>query len=68
MKQQIEKCIPTARTNNWEEKIVKKKEYIKAMTDKNFKIGCAVSQILMIGDISARGSRLKQLTLSERVH
>lgn len=38
------------------------------MTDKNFKISCAVSQILMIGALSARGSRPKQLTLSERVH
>lgn len=37
------------------------------MTDKNLKIVCAVSQILMIGGTLARGSQLKQLTLSERV-
>lgn len=34
------------------------------MRDKNKKIGYAVSQILVIGDIIARGSQLKKLKFS----
>lgn len=34
------------------------------MRDKNKKVGYAVSQILVIGDIIARGSQLKKLKFS----